>query len=1494
MTTIASTSWFPFAYDRPNSRFLSQAKNFIEKLKESVAFFSSPEEKVGSVVEATTKFVENYLGKRTVKPTLEVVVASSTREWAEARARGYEFPTKKYKSTDDFIQKCLDDPKKGTYDNNFSRLVINLEAIEQAHKGNEKEQTACLIGTTIHELLHHLGGFEDFHRLGNHSYDLLWIIEGTNELLTRDMMEHMHADENRNLKCTSGSTETSLAMKLENIVGHDTLTVSYFEGNFFPVRMKMKEEGLNEDEINKILRLGHNFVNAPESKKARIAAQLDTYLDTLDKRRNTRRRIEERPNDPGMSQNTIDSVKSLLGEGREDEATRAALVAALIIKWEGEEPTARKVFDLIADTHTKSNGILADMFRGLSGRATAMIPVGSNMPSFFQHRLESAGHYGISPQPDRAIDGQDTIPEMLSQSGGVMEGLKLGTEINYETAKIVEVAAVDYMINHGGQLPTASELARTLVEHYEKTAQSEAILPSPQMVTTQILDSVMSSVNERTLTKEETWVREPAVEFAKDLGISDYAGSVFNASYEGNGLQVGGILDGMPEFSGYGMVVAEKCNEFYQSMGVQPTCGDIVGLAMTSVAIAQDAQLPQAVRSEINFPEVNINPDAIATLMTVTTFKDTIRSEARNDFIQNPVAPTGDTLGQFWENKGYDVAAQQNLTTATRLFVSAIRVEQPATKLVAKDSVIVAIGPDGTVKRPGDGSYLDSLGLVGATATNISDALQHKPVELPQQVLQRVEIAKSLSEADLKAFGEITELPTYAQDMASELRSSYQDPYERCYALFEIMKDHGKFGIEGNMFLEDRKGGSKSIPEVFTARKANCLELTLAYCAMAKVALADKPDVKIVPLDVVNIYERIEVGHACVGILLTDPKVKGSPDFNADWDFRKNVLHRYGIEDNPNLKLLVVDPVNSLFDFSFNRVRPLESNEALSLFHSNSGSYAEKRGDKREAAKCYAEAERLWPENPRMLLYTACQSYESDPDAAVEVLQKIDSDHRNSTYYTILGNLLYNRNERNRSKDRNAVIACYDKAVELDKTNTTALIMKAQMHMENGTTEELEKAKTTFLTAIGVLINIKRTGTNNQDVAGRMAKLADFDLQKGKTITVTERLDEAYKLLAVSNLALGKVQDALTACRTGRLLHPRNSLFRTMEAVATVASAACYERSGDSNKMRELLCEAQHIAAEINRDDPESFWMNFVDTYVSKRLSGKLDDKPIFEFRVGGKKVLPDDKQMAEIMENPNQSCSQFVLCFIYVFTATKVTYPLNEWESRLKQPTYTRSTRPVRTYVRQDIFEKGGDARARLKVSALKKTFERRKREAATFRAITDSQLDPDEKMVLNMLVREDNRAFVATALIGLYHPFLMKSLGKVAGHEYARKTKEVTNNFTKQSVGVLDMIALARAGLGPDFAKECEFVVKCLSENPLDLDRHMLKTAVGYAKLLGTPTEPELLELTKTYATLIGLSPTNDNVQRLLPKVRNLLLTHRLPYARPGLIDPTSVLFL
>jgi hypothetical protein len=117
-------------------------------------------------------------------------------------------------------------------------------------------------------------------------------------------------------------------------------------------------------------------------------------------------------------------------------------------------------------------------------------------------------------------------------------------------------------------------------------------------------------------------------------------------------------------------------------------------------------------------------------------------------------------------------------------------------------------------------------------------------------------------------------------------------------------------------------------------------------------------------VDVAAAHSRSSIGHAVVGVLIKDPTVVGWEKFNTDIEERRQVLTKLGRRDEPELKMLIIDPINETFDGNFASVYPLADNQITSYFHFNSAAYAVEKGDIRTAKAKNDESLKCWNGNP--------------------------------------------------------------------------------------------------------------------------------------------------------------------------------------------------------------------------------------------------------------------------------------------------------------------------------------------------------------------------------------------------------------------------------------------------------------------------------------------------------------------------------------------------
>lgn len=1441
---------FPVACEVPSSQVLRKAKDLIEKLRNSLMSSVSLDEKVDRVIEETKEFVARYTGRRIVKPTLEVVIAKTTWEWAEARAIGYEFPTKKYKSKEDFIQKCLADPKKGTYDNNFSRLILNLGAIHKAHEKDPRAEDACLVATTVHELLHHLGGFERFHRMEKHSYDLLWLIDGVNELLTRDVINHVYAEHSRNLTCQSCSTETALVMKLGNIVGHETLAASYFEGNFFPVRMKMREEGVSELDIHKMLQLGHQMVNAPESKKPAIVKELDAHLDKLDERRRTRRELEERPTAPGMSKTSIDVIKARLPKNEEETASRLALGACLYHKLQlNREPTAKEVADLVEQTYERSNCIVAETLNVLYALATATMGTASDA----QPQLGTA-------RPN------------------------YGDKIDYPTIALVEATAVNYMLKNDGALPDSNSVQQTVANASETIQSRDAITPSVQILTTEILNQTSSLLQDTHLTAEDSWVNGPAVAYSH--GVVPRTEELFAQPYsETTAGQLAGVLNQTQEFAGVGTVMADSCAGYFAEIGVSPTCGEVFGLAATVAQVVTENRL-DAIYETSKLPYTLVTPTLQASLSFMNGLRSETRAEVLNEVSSLPaVSVAQDGLWDYLQHKGFEPKAQEQVLAAAGLYVSLLRVERPNDRVrLDSKSGIVTISPDGRVVRADQIDFVNSQGVIGSTNIQGADDTK-KQLQVPEHLLSVRPSALEYTHA------EVGNLPPYAQAIADNIRAEYSDPYERAQALFEILKSDGKLGIKGNMFVDDRKDGSHSVSDVFRLKEANCLELTLTYLAMSKVVFADRNEVLVFGLDVANIQQRTEVGHACVGILTTDPRVQGHPAFNTDLKTRRKMLESLGIEDRHDLKLLVVDPVNALFDYQFHRVRYLSDAMAQSYFHTNSGIYAKGRGDNAGAERHYAEAERLWDRNPTLIGHKIRTTLPTEPGGCLELLAQVDEEDRNARFYHHLGVV------HSALGNKAAALDAFGKAYQMDAFDQDVLYEYATHLACSGNRQGLERAEKLLEGSVRVLRTKRKDLGTSQRTARLKSKMLDACLaEKAEGVTQTQLMWH-YHLLILVRIAQGKYAKAHEAAMTAEALEEQNTFTKELKAIAMIGRAGKSFNLGQNDKGNEQLSAAaeicnQELRSAFQGSGHANIYAHATLLFIARYFTSKEPRIPLIaeDEYMKGKKVRvnislfdwgeiimvnPDiiTPGLKRFMGRKKLTCEEFLDFYLSVRTNSELRF--NGLANEGARPVV-----PERLVSIAGLVTPATDRGGKIRGNAFRKVLEKKQKKATNVQRINALRgLGKREKAWLCGISSEMVIDSEAAAFVVVNHQDIMAKRRMQPGRAYHSKLAVFHSDPRWPN-----LVDAAKAALGPVFDDECRTFKELLTTDPSAIDRGRVRQA---SKHFIRYSAAEIDELTRKYLVNVGMTPTKERIAKTRSSVEQLLAAEPTISLKVGGID-------
>ncbi len=1447
---LPSASWLP---PEPG-RLFARLKENLEKAGGLVLAAVSIDEQVKQSAKVALEFSAGFLDgnnlKRNQEDRLKYFVARTNEEAAEKSAEGHEFPLKtnkmQFETMEGYIRFRTDYPLKGEYDPKFSRLIINLEAIEKDHEGNDKAKEACIMLTSIHETLHHVAKFESTYRTGSYRFDIYWYIEAVDELVAREILAQKYPKLADSVECQSYSDMLELAKKFQDLVGKEALFRSYLNGRF--AKNELNHAGVNDKEIENVLRLGHDMLRSSPSRRARLYKQLGNYLDDLIRRKQAREYARQNRGKPGMSPETIEAAKLMLPEKDREAAPRLVLGACLYYKLqERSEPRAEIIFEAILDRYAANEGIVAGTLNDLFSDATKGL--------------------------------REELPPDIRASG--MAGEK-GDVMDYREIRLVEGAAASQMLDNGGTIPDWNAIKGTIGAASDRIVAKEGLVGDAAMLATEIISDTCSMLRTDAATEQRDAIRGIAREATAHVadGVAMEQGFLEKQYGEETRAVVAGVLDATEEFKGYGFVVADRCEELYSVLGGSPTCGDIIGVAALSAGMSEQASLDRYWEIAENFPEAEINHKADGALDMLGALTEGAKAEniarAFRTSVDQPAIP------QYWESRDQKPVA--GVIAASEVFASVLRVEQPAEKVAFdRNSLVVAIGADGELKKPGENRLVEALRIFGASEGIADPSGKMRAVGVSEELLRI--IRDSAEGGKLTGSGDIMDVPQQGKDIADKIRSEYQEPIDRLSALFEVMRNGGKLGIEGSMFIEDRKGGSRSVKEVFAAKKANCLELTLAYLSVAERAFDDKDGVRIFPLDVINIQQRVEIGHVCVGVLIDDPTVSGHPDFNFDKRFRGKVLEGTGVQDTPGLRLLVIDPVNSVFDYRFHRVRPLDGKKVLSYFHSNSAVYAEMRGEEDEAERQYAAAEGMWPENSSVVNHYVEAAYDTDQQKALDMLDRIEPGYRTASYYRGMARAYA------KTGDERTALAYLDRAIRMDRTDSYSLFMKGVIHLKEETREGYERAEAALSQATEILRTKRARSTELHRRAGMKGKMLDMNVESGKILSTQGHLCGASQYLAIAQLCQGKVSDAYQT--TGRALTVvrQNEGLMELKTLLLLASAWLDKRKGDGEGWKARMTEAASVSDSLDSGEDGRFQASMLAAYA-RRVIGPVErpDEPFF--RVNSEDgQTPFPEAIMNVSGKPLPTCGEIAMLYLYFATDGYLIIEPERWEERAaandrpgKGPAKLRLTE------RKDLIDRALSAEGRMNPEALKTAMAEEAKKARRVLGIAESGLSDEEKAFLMhmTLMMNETELEVFTALNYVY---LMAKHGKVPDAAYDRLRDDLirkarqTGRFPKD-----DVVALAKHCLGDGlYLEEKDRLRKLFEDEPLAIDAKMIRTILPYARA-NKVSEKEVEELTRKYLLTLGQAATEQNMSRMLPKMRKLLAS-RLPLiAKYSLIDPNS----
>jgi|GEM_PF-6785295 len=1387
---------------------------------------------------------------------------------------------------EDIKDEYLEKPSAGRYIKDTHVIVINAQQVKESYTIRDA-RLACISEIMIHEGYHHISPFERFFRTQNkRAFDLIWLIEGITERLTQITMYSMYGEQSKLLDRVSTPELVGLAMKLGKLVSEEELFRAYLQDSNFEDSLfgKLKDAGVTEDEIVKILTLGHQMTYAEEEAEKEdilkeINKQLDGFIQNKNRRRKTQEFVAKSADGPGMSAESIEAVKMRLAESQHDQAPLLVLDACLLHMLDGRELTRGQVWKTVDAAIGRNNGIVANARRDLIAQATATmqpmelasgftislgIPVSGSRTPDPNTTSTSVDVICTTPNPQEKFD----IGESLTMSPRAELSVPFGQEITHETAMLVEAAAVDYMLKNDGQLPDAQEIEKTITSSFDQTRIQEGVTPDAGMMTTNILSSTADSVQDKSLSEADSWLREPSEAYLKK---NPSAANLFEQPYsEQTKTDMAKILNATEELHGYGGIVAEHCNTFFSDIGVEPTCSEVFGLAACAVNTARELNLTRVSASEISSELSGFNPEAHATLNVlagwrVNTWKENRQPEQRN-------------AGEAVENAGQSKDSKKTENkkgAATQVFSTLLKMEHPEDRIECDDeSTIVVMSPEGKQKKVGEASYGESIAFIGR-AGGVTDPRNKGSIVtvLPHIMHTGRKTVKGKYEY------EELELPQNSREIAQNIKANYDDLYGKAYAIFDILRTGGKLGIEGSMYLEDRKGGSKSVAEAIEEKTANCLELTMAYVSMAQIAFEDEEKARIFPLDVVNPNQRVEIGHACIGILIEDERVCGHPAFENNWEFRNNILSQFGIQDNSKLRLLVIDPVNNVFDYRFHRIELLDERKLMSYFHSNSAIYYKTQRKDAKAKEHYAEAERLWPSNPRVLENKAEILIHKNPEKAIEFLLGMEEGYRTSSYYYELAVAYLELDSRKRALD------CLNRAISMNRNHYRALLTKAIVLMKSGNKDDVEEAKTTLLQTISVLRSRRRSTTSSQRWAARDEKKLDLAIEGATMLQTEDWLIVAFNLLALAHLMSGETVKAYDICERGLEYKPLSPSLREIKA-SSMAIMAFRLKEKDPGKSKKLAKEAMKMCAALCLDAPESPLPHLIEGYVAnvneKRAQQEKSFRNFGDARLEAGNPLPHEGLDRMIGLN---AISPHEFLFIYAasigFGENMVRiWQLNEdifgqrEEASIAQPPKVNISKLARKWT--DYSKAVG---GRVSISAMKAYVEEQKTPLELILRVQKSRLSKREKALVIGIIKAGpkRKREEIEMLVAVNHERLLVKRKKRPGRSSQAMIDFLTDHGKKTGFPRTTYVQLAKLRLEEVFDEEKRKIEEAIESDPLKIERKMLRAGVEFSRRFDL-NEQEIKKMASEYLSLLGLPATERNIERVLPEIRNQAIGHSL----------------
>ncbi|MFA4980177.1 MAG: hypothetical protein WC589_21880 [Sphingobacterium sp.] len=748
-------------------------------------------------------------------------------------------------------------------------------------------------------------------------------------------------------------------------------------------------------------------------------------------------------------------------------------------------------------------------------------------------------------QPQQSIQTslQDTFSQPVFNAMDLVQtlSLNLGDKIDFKTENLIETAAIGYMVSNDGRVPEPKDLANYIYVNYLETGTAESIHPDAQMVTDNITVST-NQILQNTSLPAGHWITEVGTQVYGSLYEESPRAELFTPLAEvGNPTAVMIVGEMLNTDSLKAASIVEQATGVFEGLGITPTTIDLVGLTAAVVETSgyeERSSYHSWLGEQYLFGNQTTTIDLIDASFSHADLL--LRSETTGIELKRDES----AIASFCAQK-FDSASPQ-LIAAVDTFLNVLELRRPMDGIGFDNNYgVVSVLPNGAIRVPHASSYAVSSTIVGATE-GVSDVRTkgRRFRQIPDEEIRKDIFVPGAGNAEyttpfyVPGVSDPFCVPVEIKELAQKVRSRTSEPAEALNLLFDSIQRNGDLKIDASIFISDRQGGSLTPTEVLQKKKANCLESTAVFVLAAEEAFKNDRTVKVVALDVINTEERVEIGHACVGVLLESDKVSGHPQFSNNWEFRKKLLEQTGVTDSPYLKLLVIDPVNCIFDFRFDNVKYLDKKQLSSCFYSNSASYAARRRDDALEKQNAEMARKLWLGNPALLAFSLLHS---DLENAERRLSTCDPDYINSNVYFSLLRLaimkkMVGSTSEDFTKHLEDTLLYADKCLALNRNHLSALIFAASSHMALAGNKPMQAATKHLQAAINQFnraIKVSRTRfiERAEQAEHALAKGAKEDVNKGEEKRNEIELQaKLYAALAATYFVSGQTDKCIETC----------------------------------------------------------------------------------------------------------------------------------------------------------------------------------------------------------------------------------------------------------------------------------------------------------------------------------------------------------------------------